>query len=101
MTAIEHTAAPDPIPALLVGRLAVDETFAGLGVGTALVRHLLATAVEINLSVACKAVVVTALHEQARNWWQKLGFEPFEDGGLDLYLLTADIQKTLGSPRTG
>ncbi len=104
MTAIDHTAAParlrkaapDPVPALLVGRLAVDETFAGLGVGTALVRHLLATAVEINLHAACKAAVVTALHEQARSWWLKLGFEPFEHDGLDLYLLTADIQKTLG-----
>jgi len=39
MTAIDHSAesarlhkaAPDPVPALLVGRLAVDETFAGLG----------------------------------------------------------------------
>jgi len=93
MTAIDHTAAParlrkaapDPVPALLVGRLAVDEAFAGLGVGTAL-----------NLSAACKAVVVTALHEQARSWWLKLGFAPLEDDGLELYLLTADIQKTLG-----
>ena len=104
MTAIDHTAAParlrkaapDPVPALLVGRLAVDEAFAGLGVGTAMVRHLLATAVEVNLSAACKAVVVTALHEQARAWWLQLGFAPFEDAGLELYLLTADIQKTLG-----
>ncbi|PZS37081.1 MAG: N-acetyltransferase [Pseudonocardiales bacterium] len=104
MTAIDHTAAPaplrkaapDPVPALLVGRLAVDEAFTGLGVGTALVRHLLATAVELNLSAACKAVVVTALHEQARSWWLKLGFTPLEDDGLELYLLTADIHKTLG-----
>lgn len=35
--------------------------------------------------------MVTALHTQTRNWWLKLGFEPFEDDGLDLYLLTADI----------
>ena len=104
MTAIDYTAAParlrkaapDPVPALMVGRRAVDEMFAGLGVGTAMVRHLLATAVEVNLSAACKAVVVTALHEQAQAWWLKLGFAPFEDGGLELYLLTADTQKTLG-----
>ena len=75
MTAVDHTAAParlrkaapDPVPGLLVGRLAVDEAFAGLGLGTALARHLLATAVEINFSAACEAVVVTALHEQARS----------------------------------
>jgi len=65
-------------------------------VGSALVRHVLATAVEVNLNAACKAVVVTALHEQARSWWLKLGFAPLEDDGLELYVLTADIQKTLG-----
>ena len=58
----------------------------------------MATAVEVNLSAACKAVVVTAQHEQAPAWWLKLGLAPFEVGGLELYLLTADIQKTLGWP---
>lgn len=104
MTAIDHSAAPgrlrkaapDPVPALLVGRLAVDEAFTGFGVGTAMVRHLLATAAELNLSAACKAVVVSALHAPARRWWLKLGFQPFDDdAGLELYLLTADIQQTL------
>ncbi len=104
MTAVDHSAAPtrlrksapDLVPALLIGRLAVDSNFTGLGVGTALVRHLLATAVELNLQAACKGVVVTAQHEPARRWWLKLGFQPFEqEPGLELYLLTADIQKTI------
>ncbi len=106
MTAIDHSAAPvrlrksspDPVPALLIGRLAVDQDFAGLGVGTAMVRHLLATAVELNVSAACKAVVVTALHERARGWWRQFGFDPFDDeSSLDCFLLTADIQKTLST----
>jgi GNAT superfamily N-acetyltransferase len=104
MTAIDYSAAPtrvrksapDPVPALLIGRLAVDHNFTGLGVGTALLRHVLATAVELNLSAACKAVVVTALNDRAKNWWLRFGFQPFNDNGLDLYLLTADIHKTLG-----
>lgn len=105
MTAIDHSAAPsrlrtaasNPVPTLLIGRLAVDNDFSGLGVGTALVRHLLATAVELNLRAACKAVVFTALHEPAQHWWLKLGFQPFdEEPGLELYLLTADIHKTIG-----
>jgi GNAT superfamily N-acetyltransferase len=104
MTPIDHSAAPtrvrksapDPVPALLIGRLAVDHNFIGLGVGTALLRHVLATAVELNLSAACKAVVVTALNDRAKDWWLRFGFQPFNDNGLDLYLLTADIHKTLG-----
>lgn len=57
--------APDPVPALLIGRLAVDQAAAGLGLGTALVKHVLATAVELNLQSACRAVVVTASNDSA------------------------------------
>lgn len=90
--------APDPVPALLLGRLAVDHRYAGLGIGTALAAHVLATAVELNEKAACRAIVVTALTESARRWWERLGFHPFarnEPDQLDLYLLTADIEATL------
>jgi GNAT superfamily N-acetyltransferase len=106
MTAIDRSAAPDPIakrapdpvPALLLGRLAVDRRHSGLGVGTALVAHVLATAAELNTKAACRAVVVTALHAQARSWWERLGFHPFhpdEPADADLYLLTSEIEATL------
>ena len=90
--------APDPVPALLIGRLAVDRRYSGLGVGTALVAHVLATALELNAKAACRAVVVNALHTSARGWWQHLGFQPFDPAdkqSLDLYLLTAEIDATL------
>lgn len=107
MTAIDRSRAParvakgspDPVPALLLGRLAVDLRL-GLGVGTALVAHVLATAVELNAKAACRAVVVSALSEEARRWWTRLGFEPLDPAdskSLDLYLLTADIEATLGA----
>ncbi len=90
--------APDPVPALLIGRLAVDRRHSGLGVGTAHVAHVLATALELNAKAACRAVVVAALHESARGWWQHLGFRPFDpadEQSLDLYLLTAETHATL------
>jgi GNAT superfamily N-acetyltransferase len=96
--------APDPVPALLLGRLAVDRRCAGFGIGTALVAHVLATAVDINASAACRAVVVTALHERARRWWERLGFHPFapdDPNVTDLYLLTSEIAATLGVLRAG
>jgi len=106
MTGIDHSAAPpgmakrapDPVPALLLGRLAVDRRHAGNGVGTALVAHVLATAVDLNASAACRAVVVSALNSNARRWWERLGFHPFDHDDRqhpDLYLLTAEIEKTL------
>lgn len=59
--------APDPVLALLIGRLAVDRLRAGLGIGTALVAHVLATAVDLNDGAACRAVVVAALDDAARS----------------------------------
>jgi GNAT superfamily N-acetyltransferase len=94
--------APDPVPALLLGRLAVDRRYANLGIGTALVAHVLATAVELDEKAACRAVVVTALNATARAWWERLGFRPFEPDDpdrLDLYLLTAEIEATLRRAR--
>jgi len=93
--------APDPVPALLIGRLAVDRSHAGLGVGTVLVAHVFATAVDLNDRVARRAVVVAAaLDDDARSWWQRLGFNPFDPAdqdNLDLYLITSEIEATLRS----
>ncbi len=110
MTGIDRSAAPeplakgapDPVPALLLGRLAVDRRYTNLGIGTSLAVHVLATAVELNEKAACRAVVVTALTRQARGWWERLGFHPFdpdEPDQLDLYLLTSEIELTLRRPR--
>ena len=106
MTGIDRSAAPDamtkgapdPVPALLLGRLAVDHRYPGLGIGSTLAAHVLATAVELNEKAACRAVVVTALTQRARTWWERLGFHPFDPDDpdqLELYLLTADIDATL------
>jgi GNAT superfamily N-acetyltransferase len=110
MTGVDRSAAPelvakgapDPVPALLLGRLAVDRRYGNLGIGTALTTHVLATAVELNEKAACRAVVVTGLNASARAWWERLGFHPFDPGEpnqLDLYLLTSEIQATLGRTR--
>jgi GNAT superfamily N-acetyltransferase len=110
MTAIDRSAAPnvvakgapDPVPALLLGRLAVDPRYTNLGIGTALVAYVLATAVELNQKAACRALVVTALDAGAGTWWERLGFHPFEPDEpdqLDLYLLTSEIEATLRRAR--
>lgn len=108
MSAIDRSAAPrvlakqapDPVPALLLGRLAVDRRYTSLGLGTALVAHVLATALELNQKAACRAVVVTAITPAARSLWERLGFHPFDPSDpeqLELYLLTSEIEATLAA----
>ena len=106
MTSVDRSASPTPlakgaplqVPALLVGRLATDTRVTGLGLGTQMVKHILATAAELNVKAACRAVVVTALNPAAFSWWQRFGFDPFDakdSTNLDLFLLTKDIAATL------
>ena len=108
MTSVDRSAspkllskgAPAQIPALLIGRLATDTRATRLGLGTEMIRHILATAAELNIKAACRAVIVNALNDDALNWWQRFGFEPFnadDADSMDLYLLTSDITKTLSS----
>ena len=62
------------------------------------VAHVLATAVDLNARAACRAVVVNAIDQAARSWWERLGFHPFDPadpGNPDLYLLTSEIEATL------
>lgn len=105
MTGIDRSAAagalakgaPDAVPALLLGRLAVNRRHTNLGIGTALAAHVLATVVELDENAACRAVV-TALNDSARNSWSRLGlhaFDPDAPHQLDLYLLTSEIDGTL------
>lgn len=106
MTSVDRSASPTPlakgaplqVPALQIGRLATDTRVTGLGLGTHMVKHILATAAELNVKAACRAVVVTALNPAAFSWWQRFGFDPFdaEDStNLNLYLLSKDIAATL------
>ena len=106
MTSVDRSASPThlakgaplQVPALLIGRLATDTRVTGLGLGTHMVKHILATAAELNVTAACRAVVVPALNPAAFRWWQRFGFDPFdaEDStNLDLYLLSEDIAATL------
>ena len=106
MTSVDRSASPTPlakgaplqVPALLIGRLATDTPVTGLGLGTHMLKNILATAAELNVKAACRAVVVTALNPAAFSWWQRFGFDPFdaEDStNLNLYLLSEDIAATL------
>jgi hypothetical protein len=63
---------------------------------------VLATGVELNQNAACRAVVVTALNPAARGWWERLGFHSFDPQDpqqLDTYLMTSEIEATLGRRR--
>ena len=86
---------PDPLPGVLIGRLAVDRRFEGLGIGEALVTDALARAARVAETVGMRAIFVDALHESAAGYWQHHGFRPLRDNPLTLYLRMDDVRATL------
>ena len=66
---------PDPIPVVILGRLAVDRQWQGHGIGRALVRDAgrrVTLAAEI---VGIRGIVVHALSDDAKRFYFALGFE--------------------------
>jgi predicted GNAT family N-acyltransferase len=64
------------IPAMLIGRFAVDITFAGRGVGHVLMSHALTTCVLVSQISAARYVIIEAF-DSAVAWYQKYGSKRF------------------------
>ncbi len=83
-----------PIPATLLGRMAVSETRRGQGLGVYLLMDALHTAYITSQSVASWAVIVDA-KEGARDFYLKRGFAPFVDDENRLFLPMTTIGRTI------
>ena len=86
---------PDPIPGVLIGRLAVDERFEGIGLGKALFRDALTRITVAAETNATRAIFVDALHEEAARFWESRGFRPLRDEPLSLYMRMDDVRATI------
>jgi len=79
----------DQIPAILLGRIAVDLKYRGMGFG----RYLLADALKRARAneIAAFAVVVDAKDEEAKRFYLRAGFVPLPDRPMTLFRTMADI----------
>jgi GNAT superfamily N-acetyltransferase len=65
---------PDPIPAIITGRLAVDHRYQGAGIGKGLLKDALARAIHVSEQIGARALIVHALNEQAEAFYLRHGF---------------------------
>ena len=83
---------PDPLPAMLLGRLAVDRDHQGKGLASALLKHFLLKALEVAALTGVRLVLVHAKDSRAARFYRHFGFEPSPIDDLTLMLLIKDIQ---------
>lgn len=74
---------PDPLPALLLGQLAVDQRYHGQGLARSLIRFAFATAVRMSAQAGCFCVLTHPLDDRLRQFHRDAGFEdlPFDPNG--------------------
>ncbi len=92
--AVSHEAAtrtvrhnmPDPVPVMVLGRLAVDRGAQGLHLGAALLQDAVKRTVAVAENAGVRALVVHALHERARQFYEHYGFRPSPTHPMTLML---------------
>jgi GNAT superfamily N-acetyltransferase len=76
---------PDPIPAIVLTRLAVDSEFQGHGLGAALLKDAVLRAHAAAELVAARVLLVHAIDLMARDFYLHLSFRQFGDEPLHLF----------------
>jgi len=86
--------APNPFPAVLMGRLAVDKTCQGMGLGQSLLRDALLRVLSARQDIGIKVIVVHALNEKVAKFYKQLGFQELGKARLELFITVSDLEET-------
>jgi len=101
--AISHEAAPkamrrnmpDPLPVLLLGRLAIDKRYHNRGIGQAMLRDAMLRAVNVASDAGVFAILVHALSEQAKRFYLSRGFVESPLQPMTLFMTIETIRSIL------
>jgi len=102
--AVEPAAAParvvkglarQPVPVMLLARLAVDKSAQRGGLGKALLKDALRRTAEAADIAGIRALLVHAKDDEAKAWYEKFDFEPSPTDPLHLFLLMKDLEPLL------
>ncbi len=77
---------PDPIPVILMGRLAVDKACQGRGLGADLLQDAAIRAIEASRQIAACGMLVHALDDRSVAFYRRWGFVTCRDHPLTLVL---------------
>ena len=83
---------PDPIPAIVLGRLAVDELHQGKGLARALIKDMFLRAIQVSDLAGTKAVLVKALNDKVTDFYQSFGFVQSKTDSLLLMKAISEVR---------
>ncbi len=65
---------PEPIPVVVLGRLAVHEDWSGQGLGAGLLKDAVLRSLRLSQELGIRALLCHALHDDAKNFYMHHGF---------------------------
>ena len=80
---------PDPVPMAIPGRLAIDRSFQGQGLGRALFRDAAVRIMRAADEIGIRGLLVHALSDNAALFYQALGLQP-APSELRLFMITCE-----------
>lgn len=89
---------PDPLPVLLLGRLAVDKHYHNQGIGQALLRDAMLRAVSVSGDAGVFAILVHALSDQAKQFYLSRGFVESPLQPMTLIMTIETVRSILTEP---
>ena len=85
---------PEPVPVMVLARLAVDQRAQGVKLGAALLQDAVNRSVAVSQNAGVRALLVHALHERAKFFYEHYGFQASPLEPLVLMLrLNAGLQR--------
>ena len=65
---------PDPLPMMLIGRLAIDQNWQKRGLGSALLVDAIRRCVAASQIIGARGIIAHAIDNDAENFYQRHGF---------------------------
>ena len=87
---------PDPLPVMVIGRLAIHREWQGQGLGRALLRDAALRTLSAAEVAGVRAILVHALSEEAKRFYIRWGFMESPTNPMTLVITLQDVKKSLG-----
>jgi len=86
---------PDPVPVVIIGRLAIDQIMRGQSIGPALLRDAVLRTIQAAEIAGIRAILVHAISDRAKRFYEKWGFIPSPVDPMTLMITLAEAQKAI------
>ncbi len=83
---------PDPVPVMVLARLGVDTHAQGIKLGGALLQDAVNRAVAVSNNAGVRAILVHAIHDRAKQFYEHYGFQASPAHPMTLMLRLASVK---------